>query len=326
MFYRNITLCNAAKDFVCDHCVGEIESKCIKYIKQKMLPAEVTESVRACLANLQPYINPDYELIEQMESALRTGNRRLLDDILDVSFAVRDARTNQAFLARTTIPAESIPRLVQEAASSLGNIDSDDLGLIEDALASDLHIEIPPNIDVSKYLSCLEPYRNELAALVDELIVEINGSPRGLITTLSGRLADLNDELKKVSKSKSYLLYRATVAFMASNKTIIASGLLATALGMTGNMFGCGVSIMGGVSAQLAKRFGKLKIPPEVEALIDHAKHTARPHINKLVAKYLSLDFHAVQLWDIQEKLRGVLNKDSTPTKRPSKREAHPDR
>lgn len=316
-FYRHTTLAAGATKIVCNHCIEERRREYSDIIRRTDFPPKALELLDDFLETLSPYIDPDYELVECFGEALKQDDREKMSLIHRVGRAVREARTTQAFIARSTIPSSCIPLLVRESGNVLPKLVARDVADVESALASEVHLDIPDGVDVDAFLECVGPYKDELAGIVDSIIEEASAKPSDYLTTLTSRTATLAEETRRLSKHKGLLVYRASCSFVANNKALLASGLLATMFGLTGNPLGCGVSLASGVGAHIGKKVGKLRMPQEAKMLIDEVKHSVRPYAHKLLAKYLNIDIRAVQMWDISSGLQAAgTRRKTTPTKR----------
>lgn len=315
-FWRFIALTSNVDEMVCAHCIAEKRKQYRSLIKRKNFTPEAIQGLDNFLDYLYPYIKPDYELIDEFGRALKKNDTDKMTQIYSVSQAVSQARTTQAFQARSIIPSSSIPLLIHESEKMLPRLMSDDIAVVEEALANDIHMDIPNNVDIAKFLDCVAPHREEMSSIVDSLLAEASANKSGYLTSLSSKSAELGEEIRRLSKHKGFLVYRASSAFLNSNKTLLAAGLLATVLGITGNYLGCGITLLSGIGTHAVKRSGKLRIPEEAKALIDEVKHTVKPYVHKLLAKYLNIDIRAVQLWDINSELKKLAEEKTKPAKR----------
>lgn len=255
------------------------------------------------LENLHPYIDPDMELITAFKAALEAEDPKLTFNILDLSNALNDLRTMQAYDARFSVPREIIPAMLEQTRkSSVVNVETE-FDAVNEALLNDLGLSLPQKVAVPQFLKIVQPYRNELSGIIESLISDSTDNGQLSLTKLAAQLADLNQQLLELSQNKKLLTYRATTAFIKTNRTLLATGLLAGTMGLTGNLLGCGATVLSGVGIELAKRRTKLKMPGEVRKLGEEVAHSIRPTIHRLLANYLDLDIRAVQLWGIKERI-----------------------
>jgi hypothetical protein len=302
-FFRTSALRHQAERALCLHCAEIGHSKISSAIKSKNLNPIFHELADMFYSNLHPFIEPDLELIDCYIDAVEKNDIQLMSQIEDLSNELNHIRTIQAFNARSSISREILPKLLKEA-ENVPNIFPHDVSIdINDSISKELHLSCPEDISVSKYLDTIEPYRAELSGIVESLLAESTADGKVSLAKLSSRLAELNDQLFTLPRKKRFLFYRASSAFLRTNKTLLASSLLAGVMGYTGNLVGCGASLAGGIGAELAKRTGRLNFPAEIKQFGEEVGHCIRPQVHQLLSRCLSLDIKAIQIWDIKEKL-----------------------
>lgn len=252
-FYRYARLVSQTNSVLCHHCVKEKREEIFAVIDEKNIPPKAHRTVEDFLGNLYPFIDPDMHLIDNFYSALKKGKFTLASQIFDLSRALRDARTIQAYNSITALPLDEFPRLLKKTNPAIEEFSRDMLADVNNAMTKALHLSIPSRISIEKYLSVLEPYRKELSGVIQSVHEKSQKNGQLSITKLAARIEEINYNLLMLPKKKRFLVYRSSVSFIKANKAIIASSLLAGVFGITGNFVGCGLSAMSGVGAEILK-------------------------------------------------------------------------
>jgi hypothetical protein len=307
-FLRFIRLMSMSKKGVCQHCI-EIRRKEYASLLKTTMRGSTHEYLDQLFDNLHPYIEPDYELLEIFGTAARAGNTSELNQILGLSTAIWDARTCEAMNARSLLPSRSVPWLLSNSKEVSRSVTSKELALVESALAQNVRLDIPEDIDINAYLECVSPYREELASIADNLAAEVVNSEKNQLTRLNNKLGELHEQIAALSKHKGFLTYRAVWGFTRTNKALVASLILASAYGLAGNYLGCGVGILTAMGSPVVKKFKRIKTPREVSNLASEIDNSIRPRIHKLISQYLRIDVRAIQLFEISELLSSSLGK-----------------
>ena len=245
--------------------------------------------------NLHPFITPDYELIHEFKASLIDKDADYLNKLVALSRSIWDARTAQAMNGRSLFSSSQLPTLMKRTSKVLPIMDGKELELIESALAQNIKINIPINGDVSEYFKHIDPYRIELAGIVDSIVSESSNQPDMHLIKLNKSLSGINEQLNSLSRNKKYLTYKAVIGFAKSNQLLLSSIFVASIFGLVP---GCGV-LTASVVGKIAKKYGKLEIPVDAIPLISELKHSIRPHLNHLLSHYTNIDIRAIQLFEI---------------------------
>ncbi len=313
-FYRYVRLVSDAELVLCNHCAHEKHMQLKPLLVSKFWQHEAEIIGGEFFSNLYPFVDTDFELIEEFEAVVKKGDLAGVEQIVDLSKSIQEARTIQAMRARSAIPRDVLPKALKETKGfeNLGTLDFDAaLKEVNEALERDLELKIPEGVTVDKYLEIVDPYRKELGGIVESILSSSVVEGRTSVASLSARLADLNDELLALPKKTRFLFYRGTMAFLRANKALLASGMVAGVMGLGGHMLGCGATLAGGLGIQIAKRKVNVKLPREAQRVGEQVSHRVRPVVNRVLSKCLRLDIRAVQLWEIKEKLRSASGKTS---------------
>jgi len=216
---------------------------------------------------------------------------------------IRDLRTAQAYKARALLTKESVD-IISRVPSIAEMIEvNQDMENIQYLLSKDLGINVPDEVDVNSFLDIYEPYKNDINIIVQSVIKESTIAGKVSISKLSVLLSELNGQILELSKKQSYLLYRASLRFAKSNKALIAGALTAGALGIMGNVAGCGVSLASGVGAHFLGNKIHIEIPSEAKKIASDVGRRLRNPVQKVLARYLDVDIRAIQICEMKKNL-----------------------
>lgn len=302
MFYRFVKLLRNSSSALCTHCVDNRQRDIIKLLEKKNIHPKAYKIVEELIWNLTPCVESDSELIEDFYGAVKKDNVDQIFQILELSRALQDIRTIQAFNSRSTIPLDNFSQIVNNLKRK-PDMFSIDNTLREEVSSKVVHLTIPTNLPLNQYLEAIEPFRSGLSKVIESILEESKLDKGASYTKLETRISELSENLFRLPRNKRFLFYNAGVAFVKSNKSILAASLAAGLLGLTGSLIGCGLSVAGGIGVQVLKRYSKIKVPTEFQKLSAELSYSIRPSILKLMAKSLRLDIQAVQLWNIKNNL-----------------------
>lgn len=236
LFFRFASLMSRIKTAACPHC---IEAR-----RKELFPLCRNTKYRGllehCFGDLYPFVECDLALLDVMDNALRNDDQETIFQLSRLAAMIRDLRTAQAYKTRLLMIEESVelistnPSLAEKVGIIL------DVKFVTDLLAQNLGITVPEGIDVNTFLDIYEPYRQQITSIVHSVVEESTLNDRVSVSKLATLLSELNRQISEISKKPGYLLYRASVGFAKSNKALIGGALLAGALGLMGNLTGCG--------------------------------------------------------------------------------------
>ncbi len=294
---RSMILFSISDKGICPHCIERMKKE---YKQITNIPIRgYKRMIDDLFTNLDPYIEPDYELLYEFGKSVNTNDEHSLKQIIDLSLSVWDARTAQALNGRLLFHSSSLSSTLKRTSKIISEKKVNEEVLIQSALAQNIRIEIPENSDISKYFKCIDPYRAELSDIVDSIIIDSNNAKDGQILKLNNSLSIINEQVKQLSRNKKYLTYQAILGFTRTNKLLIGSVLVASVFGLVP---GCG-ALAATIATKLVKKYGNMQMPEEALPLLVELKHVIRPQLNKLIAKYTGVDYRAMQLFEINKSL-----------------------
>jgi hypothetical protein len=197
-------------------------------------------------------------------------------------------------------------------------LDSEHLGRIQD-ISSAWWNGKGSDVKPRDFFAVANEHRETLAPIVDEIVQSSIQDGEIIVSRLSNQLAELNSELKSLRTNKRYLGYKAAFGFLRTNKVLVASSLVAGALGLAGSFLRCGASLASGIGAKYGigklRQAGKLQATPETKAFLGQVKASLRPQLHRLLASYSGVSLPAIQISEVAEDIEQRLKKVS-PSRR----------
>lgn len=278
---------------VCDHCVKEREQLIAEDAKRLGLPPRTTKLVGRCLHNLYPFIKPDYELVTTLVEVVKKNDMAAFAAIVGTSEMIGKLRTSQAYNARSLLPIRDIPQLITGARDVVPDADETEFTQISEVVSSPLILKVGANVSRKDFFMVANEHRHSLASVVDRIIEESTDDGGLALGKLSDCMASLNAELQSLRTNKRYLGYKAALGFLSANKVLVASTLVAGALGLAGSAWGCGASVVSGFGAKMGirklRQMGRLRPSPETKAFLGQVKASLRPKLHRLLASYTGI-------------------------------------
>jgi len=300
-FYRFSELWKLESQHTCNHCVQKRIQKIKDFVNKKGGDDQLIFMTNQIENLLRPYAGRDINLLDMVVSAILNDNSELLHQILDLSYSINTIRSAQAFHSACSMPFDVFNICQEKLISSMTKSFEKDIQNVRNMVTSGLSLSIPKEMSVDKYLEIVLRHQQKIRETID-FIIERASSGTGEISysTLIQIIAEVNDDIRKAQQTKRYTAYKAAVGFASGNKTMIAFLLLAGALGLTGNFFGCGASTLAGPFLQ---KFGKIKTDKSINELQDIIRQSVEPATNTLIAEYLGMSIEQVQVWRVWKEL-----------------------
>jgi hypothetical protein len=299
LVFRSLRILSLSKSYICNHCVDEQRKSIIEKVSGSDRGEELQYMVNLTISKLRPFVDPDFELIETLEAVVDSKDFDGLFSLYRASFAINELRTCQALESRCSLNAGQVPSLIKDARKFLNSdVGGNDPAALE-GLIEPFKIDVDPRLKAAEFFEIAAEFRDELSGIIDGLVDESESNGALSLSKLSSRIGELNSEMARLKGNKRYLGYRAIVGFFRANRALVGTAIVAGALGLSGNLVGCGAAVaVGGIGKAMRNR-GKLKAPPEVRAFMQGVKQAVRPKIHKLLSAYTSISLPAVQLHEI---------------------------
>lgn len=312
-FFRFVRVLSMGKTRLCNHCIQEQRQMILDDVPRSDFPPDATKLVRNCFRNLHPFIDPDLKFLNVLADVVKTGDRAAFRAIVGTSEMIYKIRTCQAYDSRSLLPVREVSKLMEGATKVLPDAGELELSQISEVVSAPLEFSFAVNTSPKDFFAVANDHRSSLAPIVDELVQSSTQDGEIVLSRLSNRLAELNTELQSLRTNKRYLGFKATVGFLRTNKVVVASALVAGALGLAGSYLGCGVSLTSGMGAKYGLRklraAGKLRATPETKAFLGQVKASMRPQLHRLLASYAGVSVPAMQISEISEDIEQRLKK-----------------
>lgn len=308
---RNVKLIETAEKRVCKHCVGEFNKKIEERLKSYRKPKIVKFMVEVVFFNLIPFINSDFDLIVEMLDAISQKDLRKLHQIVNLSFSIKNMRSAQGLEATLHMPVEAISKVKSRFGEAADKISlSTSLAETKAALIEGLNLEIPMGIPINKYLEIVCLHKEHLNQISSNLVKAAEVSSGSIsLAKLQEEIALINEEIRRIRHSGRYQILKITTGLLGANKSIVASIFLAAALGITGNILGCGASLAVGIGTKVLSKKVKL---PDINGFDDIRSKIytkLNPLVNFLIGKYLNTNPKTIQILQIQTRIKKSKNK-----------------
>jgi hypothetical protein len=296
--FRATSLVAQADGVVCNHCV---ERKREKLLVGFPADSELTRAVHDFFQSLTPFVNPDYELIEEMESAVGDNDARRILQLADLADTINSIRTSQAFFATTNVPFEQLQSLpkgtVQERL--IRPLSSDE---VKRFVAEELGLLLPKDMAADRYLEVVMPHRDRLSRLIGDIV---NKPGTNSLQPVIETVETINDEIRSAQGKTRFLAYRAAVGLASGNQALIGSVLVGGALAAAGHLGLCTASAAIGVGLKTLGKLTKLKGRKDYQDAGRAVVRDLQPPVAKVLAKYLGITARAVEVWQLREQLIG---------------------
>jgi hypothetical protein len=290
---------------VCERCVQKRSQTILADISRSSFPEGTAELARHCIRNLYPFRDPDCDLIEILADTVKKGDDAAFKAVVGTSEMIGEIRTCQAYNSRSLLPIREVPRLLDGVSKVLPDTAEIELRQISEVVNAPLVFSFEATTSPKDFFAIANEHRASLAQIVDDVVQLATQDGEIMLSRLSNRLAELNAELHSLRTNRRYLGYKAAFGFLRANTVLLASSLVAGALGLAGNFVGCGVSVASGVGAKygirMLRQAGRLRASPETTAFLAQLKASLRPMLHRLLASYAGVSLPAIQIHELSE-------------------------
>jgi hypothetical protein len=291
---------------VCLHCVGKWEAEANKLISRSRHLKPFKGRVDSLVENLNPFISPDIELMEDFKEALRSKSPDQIDFISDMSEAVHALRTAQAFNSSITLGNNRLSSIPTGITAEVDEAIVASHRSVE-MVANGLGLKIPSDIDLNRYIDLVETYRPTITSQVNSIVDRAGGDH----TLIQKEIMKLNGDIERVSKSRRYMLLETAIEFYGKNSSLVNATLMAGAFGLAGGLAGCvgGPAASGAVGAAAsgaASFINKKKWISGGDAaskLSEKIGADIQPFLSKIVAMYAGSSTPAINIMSLRNNL-----------------------
>lgn len=298
--YRNAAIHSLTDTALCGHCVDKRADELAATVKGKRNAPLYRQHLNQILHNISPYVDPDFELLNDVSTAFDNLNVEWSSQLKDMSEVIRSLRSAQAFNAAISINEGDFSDL--PSGLTCDNDSARQLGLeLKEFVSNGLGLQIPTDINIEQYVELIKDFRPQIISVTDEVMHSATADGELSIRNLQGTISSINTEIERIKGLKRYMLYEAGVEFVGKNKTLVASTFIASALGIAGSFAGCIGVASAGTAANIAKKKGKLKTGKSINRLSTKIHRDLQPDIDKLVSRYVGTEVPAMRVISIRK-------------------------
>lgn len=296
---RNIFAGRDVGSRLCRHCL-DIKTKSIKSIISRRESMSIPKKgLPTILQNLNPYVEPDFQLLDDYYDALKRRDEQASREIVELSWTVRNMRSAQVFRSPLILNGDhhlGLPNGYNEALDAASN----SAAAMHKRLADGLGLQLPSGISLEAYIEISSDFRPRIRNLMGKISTTTDLTLESAM--LNREIMRLNDEVGRVQHSGRFVALSACVDFYKKNQTLVNATLVAGALGLANGIAGCAAGAATAV-AGVAKQKGLVVGGPAIERMERKISNVIRPHLDNLVAKYLGASEMAVSVVALKQDL-----------------------
>jgi len=258
-----------------------------------------SDSLKLIIRNLDPYLGPDFFLLDQFEEALRRKDAESAEEIISLSWVVSNMRTAETFSSPLILEGEQYANMPAGIDGSL----TDTAGratLMRKRIADGVGLRIPTDMPIEQYVEIASDFRPRIAAAMDRAYSDVGETTDS--ASIQREIMHLNDEVNRVRNSKRHIALSAVVDFYRNNQTIMNAALVAGALSLADGVLGCAAGATTGALGW-AKEKGLVGSGPALDRVQRIAGNIAGEHLDGLIAKYVGASSSAVSIVSLKRDL-----------------------
>jgi hypothetical protein len=297
--YRWLKIASHTDSMLCEHCVKKRREAIIGTLRGDRTAKPYRQDVGRVFANLSPYANPDFELLDAVRQACEERAIQRLDQLTALSDAIWQLRSAQSFNAAVVLDGSDVDDNLVQRVSTVATLSS---RLDARKFASDaLGLRIPSEMPLEPYLELVKDYRPAIAQALNG-VVERAEKPDGSVSIgdMARIISQINGEIDRVKGLKRHVFLEASVDVYRKNATMINTALIASALGLSGSLLGCAGAAAAGCAVKVAKKKSWAPHSKPLSRFTGLLKRDLQPHVNKLIAAYVGVDVPAVNVLSLR--------------------------
>jgi hypothetical protein len=302
--YRFYSILHSSDGGVCSHCAGLRFGKMRSSVRRIKAAPLYDSHIERLGNNIYPYVFPDFSIIDSAAKACRDRDYEGLSHLVNLSEGIHELRNAQAFNSAVTV-AEADVSQFPEGLNTQTDQALQMAAKIRAMTAQGLGLKFPAGISIDRYIELAKDYQPEITKVIDGMDSE-TAADHVRIEILSKKMASLNREIERIQSLTRYAFLEASVAFVKQHKALIATALIASALGIAGSLVGCASTIAGGTGISVAKKKGWIKETKDNEAANRMGRMIIRdvqPYLDKLIALYTGATLPAVKILSLRKRL-----------------------
>jgi hypothetical protein len=287
--------------------VTTLEKKCNSLIqslpinkKQKLWESDKLEII---FINLQPYFYPDNKILQKLFKSLEEKSARSFNRLFLLSHVVYSFRNSQvfSFIPQVEIQQLDTLKLLNQREYGRAKFDISD---IRDFIMTGLKLSYDPSIPLRLYLDIVSERKSKISKIVNNIIDRAKPEKKTFFANLQTELEHINQEVEALKSSKKRVAFDLVTNFALQNKTIVAGIIMGASMGIAGlGLVGCGAGIASGIVTKIVSKKAEISVPKEADALVKKLSTVLEPNYEKILAKALSSNINAIQIWQLRKKI-----------------------
>ncbi len=309
---RDLVLREKIEKFICLHCTKEKFSKIEIIGLNAKEEGSLRKKIDAIINRLSPFSSSEEEFLINLELLLKKKDFNKINTLLEISDVVFNIRTAEAFASPLYITnninvGDAIDKYIPMQLNQL-------LQFPEDIILKGLDLEAPADINITKYIEIIMNNRDAIKGIAKHIISQAskNENINSLdISNLLNEIVKLNEEVRRLQKSKKYKILKIGTDILSANKGLISTLICAVALGFQGNLIGCAVSTSAGILGKILKDdqnvkniIKKFNIKGPTQELKELILNSLEPSLQKMLSIYFSTELKVIQAMRIKDKIK----------------------
>jgi len=300
--FRTAMLHSQNSAAICSHCVKEREAKLEAIVRGKRHAPLFRHHLETIIRNIRPFIDPDFEILDELEESFLSRSIDHSQQLVDTSFSIQTIRNAQALYAPLLLTDDKLDYFDRYEVSELEELRRVGLELRE-FIAQGLGLKVPTTMPIDDYVSLVNDIRPHMLSITSKMLQSNQSNDEVSLKTVLNEIEAINREVERIIRSKRYLFLEAAISTISNNKELLASALIAAALGLGGSLLGCAGSTLGGIGAHIARKKGKLQGSVAVKRFGQAIHRDLQPTIRKVVAAYVGATEVPLQVIAVRERI-----------------------
>ena len=318
MTLRFHLLGNLSEQVACPHCVEESIADDITSFSMSCTKDDDKDHflnlIHYILDMLAPFSSLDDELLIVLKGILKQCNLDKLSAFLEVGSLIGRIKTAAAFNSPLSI-SSNISR-VDDFEKYVPQDLNDIMQFSDDIIIKGLELDIPTNLKLVKYIDIIMNNRNNIKKITKHIINKAsknNYTKDANSSLLINEIANINEKIRMVQKSRKYKLYKIGTDILSANKGLISSLACATLMGIYGNLVACGMSASAGIAGKLFKSNNKINsvinsinAGKPIQELRELILELIEPPLRGILSIYFWKDLKIIQAMRIREQINNL--------------------
>ena len=306
---RSLYAGGAGQARVCAHCVEERSNSLKAQLEKRRIKGFPEKSLNTLMMNLHPYIQTDFDLLDQLEKFIIGRDSDGARSIMEMGWILSQMRSASIFNSPVVVSGSSYENL-PVGYSDHADQTQQHAVKVQKTIGEGLGIQIPNGLGLAQYIELASDFRPRIQALLKS----VEGEPQAgkWQASLDKEIINLNQEAARLSKSARYIALAAVVEFYKNNQIKLNTALVAASMSLGATALGCGAATIAGTAggamlttaaAGVAGSRGWVGTGPAIERAVRTLGNTVQPHVDNLIAKYVGSTPMAVSVLSLKKDL-----------------------